>query len=111
MALQALSEYAALSVANDDVKMNVRLTIDSEFSWSLTVDSSNSQDLQTLNIPTLPSTLTARLAGVGCVLIQAGVKYNIPEPPEEAAFEVTAMATMNENKGKSCSYKIRVCNR
>ncbi|XP_065842289.1 alpha-1-inhibitor 3-like [Oscarella lobularis] len=111
VALQALSEYAALSVANDDVKMNVRLTTDSEFSWSLTVDSSNSQDLQTLNIPTLPSTLTARLAGVGCVLIQAGVKYNIPEPPEEAAFEVTAMATMNENKGKSCSYKIRVCNR
>ncbi|XP_065842282.1 alpha-1-inhibitor 3-like isoform X2 [Oscarella lobularis] len=111
VALQALSEYAALSVANNDVKMNVRLTTDSEFSWSLTVDSSNSQDLQTLNIPTLPSTLTARLAGVGCVLIQAGVKYNIPEPPEEAAFEVTAMATMNENKGKSCSYKIRVCNR
>ncbi|XP_065834245.1 alpha-1-inhibitor 3-like [Oscarella lobularis] len=111
VALQALSEYAALSVANNDVSMSIRFSTDSEFSWSLAVDSSNSQDVQTLNIPTLPSTLTASLVGVGCVLVQTGVKYNIPEPPEEAAFEVAAMATMNENKGKSCSYKIRVCNR
>ena len=111
MALQALSEYASLAATPSDVNMRVRMSINSKNSWSLSVNSSNSQDMQTLNIPTLPSTLTAHFFGVGCVLIQAGVMYNTPELPEEVAFEVTAMATMSYTKGKACSYKIRVCNR
>eukprot|EP00118_Oscarella_pearsei_P024659 m.306530 g.306530 ORF g.306530 m.306530 type:complete len:1559 (+) comp41333_c0_seq1:295-4971(+) len=108
VALQALFEYAGLTIATNGVNANISLT-SKGFTTALTIDSSNAQEVQIVDIPSIPGRLEVGVCGIGCVLTQFGVKYNLPEPPEEAAFEVTATASIV--KKQSCTFQIEVCNR
>ena len=48
------------------------------------------------------------VCGSGCLLASLGVNYNVPKPDEIAAFDVSAVATVQKG---SCKYVVRVCNR
>jgi CD109 antigen len=107
VALQALSEYATLTTAGGCVSANVYLTAE-ELTHKVGVNSGNAMQIQTVQLPKIPTILSVRVCQVCCILASVGVRYNVPEPDETAAFEVTANVVKQK---AACKYEVRVCNR
>ncbi|XP_062505482.1 murinoglobulin-1-like isoform X2 [Corticium candelabrum] len=107
VALQALSEYAQLTLSDGRVSATVQLTA-SGLDQELIIDSSNAMQVQNVQLPVLPTPIEVSVCGSGCLLASLGVIYNVPKTDEIAAFHVSAVATIQK---KACKYVVRVCNR
>ncbi|XP_062505967.1 C3 and PZP-like alpha-2-macroglobulin domain-containing protein 8 isoform X2 [Corticium candelabrum] len=107
VALQALSEYAKLTVSDGRVVARVSLNAN-QLTETLSLDPSNAMQVQTITLTSLPTLVNVTANGRGCILASVGVKYNVPKPDETAAFHVFARAQIQRG---ACKYLVRVCNR
>ncbi|XP_071825339.1 C3 and PZP-like alpha-2-macroglobulin domain-containing protein 8 isoform X2 [Apostichopus japonicus] len=90
VALQALSEYAALSFVRD-VNLTISLGyVDQGRSVEQIyhINNDNSKVLQIVEVPALSQNLFLRSTGEGCGLLQVDVNYNIPDPNRNPPFKL-----------------------
>ncbi|XP_062505338.1 murinoglobulin-1-like [Corticium candelabrum] len=99
VALQALSEYGELTLSDGRVSTIVQLTA-SGLDQELIIDSSNAMQVQTVQLPVLPTPIEVSVCGSGCLLASLGVNYNVPKTDEIAAFHVSAVATIQKRACK-----------
>lgn len=86
VALQAMAVYE--SNLNQGVLDVVATVKTADLSHSFKVEESNKLVQQQVSIPSLPATVSLGMTGEGCTLMQAVLRYNIPEPEPSDAFSV-----------------------
>merc|ERR1712002_625081 len=69
-----------------------------DLSHSFKIDENNKLLQQQVSIPTLPTTVKLDVEGEGCVLMQAVLRYNIPDPEPSDAFSLTVSARTIRDK-------------
>ncbi|XP_062608191.1 CD109 antigen-like isoform X3 [Saccostrea cucullata] len=87
LALQALSEFAKMAYSsNFDIQMTV--TTDT-FSHQFSVNAKNALLLQSVELPSIPSSVTVSATGHGMGLIEVSVFFNVEQEIQEPSFDMT----------------------
>ncbi|XP_053544808.1 alpha-2-macroglobulin [Bombina bombina] len=100
VALQALAKYAE-RIFSDQGTVAVTVSDQMGFKEQVHVDQANRLLLQTVSLPQIPGEYAVTTAGVGCVFIQMVVRYNVPPPKSDAAFEIRL-----ETNPKECTNQL-----
>uniref|UniRef100_H3A420 Alpha-2-macroglobulin n=1 Tax=Latimeria chalumnae TaxID=7897 RepID=H3A420_LATCH len=109
VSLKALTKYAEY-IYNKDSVNEVTMKSDKGFTKEFHVDNTNSLLLQKEPLP-LPIAYTTEVTGNGCVIIQATLKYNVPQLKRESGFSISVEAIPKECSalnGTSFDLKIKV---
>jgi len=98
VALQALSMYSqAVTRIPLDMKVTVTEKHESVSELGLfNLDSSNGLLLQTQKLTKLPSKLELDTTGTGCAMVQTVLRYNVPDSPGNAGFELSVEPTQGQ---------------
>ncbi|XP_028407143.1 alpha-2-macroglobulin-like protein 1 isoform X2 [Dendronephthya gigantea] len=94
VALQAVAEFAKRAYGDstdfNSIQLTGSLKIGDHYNHNFVVTMANKLTLQTVELPQkiIPGKLEVTGQGVGCALVQASVKYNIPEPEHVPAFDI-----------------------
>ncbi|XP_028406949.1 murinoglobulin-1-like isoform X3 [Dendronephthya gigantea] len=94
VALQALAEFAGRAYGDsadfNTSQLTGSLKMGNYYNHNFAVTMANKLTLQTVELPQkiIPGKLEVTGQGVGCALLQASVKYNVPEPEEDPAFDI-----------------------
>ncbi|XP_070542070.1 LOW QUALITY PROTEIN: alpha-2-macroglobulin-like [Ptychodera flava] len=94
LALQALAAYAG-QIYQDGIDMYVDF-LSTDMVERFEVNHLNKLVLQRTEVPVLPDTVFVEAGGVGCALMQASVKYNVPESPAPPSFDVSVLVSSTE---------------
>ncbi|XP_070557715.1 alpha-2-macroglobulin-like isoform X2 [Ptychodera flava] len=94
LALQALAVYAG-QIYKEGIDMYVDFQ-STDMVQRFDVDRLNKLVLQRTEVPVLPDTVFVEAAGLGCALIQANVKYNVPESPAPPSFDLVVRVSPGE---------------
>ncbi|XP_045126879.1 alpha-2-macroglobulin-like protein 1 isoform X2 [Portunus trituberculatus] len=106
VALQALAKFEMV-LGQKPVDVAV-LASSASLDHSFRITETNRLLLQRVDLPSFPTTVTADLAGEGCALVQAVLRYNIPEEDPSTAFNLTA-TTQTVRDDKCITKRIRAC--
>ncbi|XP_064595766.1 C3 and PZP-like alpha-2-macroglobulin domain-containing protein 8 [Liolophura sinensis] len=110
IALYALSKFATL-VYSGQLNMSVTLaSTNLDLQQKLTLHPGNSDVVQSVPIPTLPTGLFVSAVGDGCALLQVDVEYNIPDPSSRQSFHVTVNVRQTR-KGDNQYLSLEICSR
>ncbi|XP_064411131.1 alpha-2-macroglobulin [Latimeria chalumnae] len=85
--LKALAKFAEHVYKKDSVN-TVTVKSDKGFVKEFHVDNTNSLLLQKADVP-LPIAYTTEVTGNGCVIVQATLKYNVPQLKSESGFSIS----------------------
>ncbi|KAI4886734.1 hypothetical protein NFI96_022087, partial [Prochilodus magdalenae] len=96
VALQALAKYSAATYSPAGT-FAVTMTAPSGQKTSFTINQSNRLLVQESSLQTVPADYKVRAEGQGCVLVQFTVRYNIPPPPDNSSFSISAKTVGNCN--------------
>ncbi|KAG0728380.1 Murinoglobulin-1 [Chionoecetes opilio] len=106
VALQALARFE-MALGQTPVDLAV-LTSSTGLEHTFRVTDTNRLLLQRMDLPSFPSTVTADVAGEGCALVQAVLRYNIPAEEPSTAF--TLKTTTETAPDDGCVTKrIKAC--
>ncbi|MCJ8735439.1 hypothetical protein PDJAM_G00246920 [Pangasius djambal] len=94
VALQALAKYslATYSPAGD---VTVTITSPSGMITTFTITQSNRLLYQESQLQEVTGDYNIKAEGKGCVYVQFSLRYNIPPPPDQSSFTVSASASGN----------------
>ncbi|XP_047655768.1 alpha-2-macroglobulin-like protein 1 isoform X2 [Tachysurus fulvidraco] len=94
VALQALAKYsyATYSPAGS---VNITITSPSGLINTFTINQSNRLLYQESELQEVPGDYDLRAEGSGCVYVQFNLRYNIPPPPGDSSFTISASANGN----------------
>lgn len=106
VALQALAKFEMV-LGQKPVDVAV-LASSTGLDHSFRISDTNRLLLQRVDLPTFPTTVTADLAGDGCALVQAVLRYNIPEEDPSTAFSLTT-STETARDDKCVTKRIKAC--
>ncbi|XP_066939900.1 alpha-2-macroglobulin-like [Macrobrachium rosenbergii] len=96
IALQAMASFETHLSRGD---LNAVVTVKSTgLTHSFKVDEQNKLLQQQVTVPSFPTTISLNLEGTGCTLMQAVLRYNIPEPEPSDAFGLTVSARTVRDK-------------
>ncbi|XP_071524144.1 alpha-2-macroglobulin-like isoform X2 [Panulirus ornatus] len=87
VALQAMAVYES-HLYQIPLNMVVKVTA-TGLTHSITITDDNKLLQRLVTLPTLPTNVSTNLEGQGCSVIQAVLRYNIPEPEPNEAFSLT----------------------
>ncbi|KAK7070011.1 hypothetical protein SK128_004121 [Halocaridina rubra] len=86
VALQALASYEA---HQNQGTTKLVVTVDGDgLEHSFLIDESNKLLQQMVNIPNFPTNILLDMEGAGCALLQAVLRYNVPNPSPNEAFSL-----------------------
>ncbi|XP_042884509.1 alpha-1-inhibitor 3-like [Penaeus japonicus] len=103
MALQALSFYEAMFYQGG---LNLVVTVNAKnLSRAFEVNENNRLLEQLMKLPDLPSNVSITMEGRGCAVMQAVLRYNIPEPEASAAFSLAVNAATEKDLADNCIQK------
>lgn len=106
MALQALASYETFLYQGP---LHVEATVTAtNLTHTFTVTDSNKLLQQLVTLPTFPTNVTLGMEGQGCAVLQAVLRYNIPEPEASDAFDLT-VNTRTEVDRKCVTKRITAC--
>ncbi|XP_047480379.1 alpha-1-inhibitor 3-like [Penaeus chinensis] len=106
VALQAMASY---ETNTHQGPLDVAATVTAQdFSHSFTVNENNKLLQQLQKLPTFPTDVTVNIEGQGCAVMQAVLRYNIPEPEASDAFDLNVTAT-NDPSGGCISKRVKAC--
>ncbi|XP_071167643.1 alpha-2-macroglobulin-like isoform X4 [Mytilus edulis] len=113
VALQALARYATL-VYQGGVNVSIEMTEQNknhpDRTTTFNIDDDNTLVLQSEKIKLLPSTLEAKVSGVGCAMVQANVKYNVYENSRSPTFDMKVRAYRAKDHTNQCSRRtLSIC--
>lgn len=106
VALQALAKFEMV-LGQKPVDVAV-LASSTGLDHSFRISDTNRLLLQRVDLPTFPTTVTADLAGDGCALVQAVLRYNIPEEDPSTAFSLTT-STETARDDTCVTKRIKAC--
>ncbi|XP_048243530.1 CD109 antigen-like isoform X4 [Haliotis rufescens] len=87
LALQALSEFAKMAYSNN---FNIQVTVSSgSFRHQFSVNQNNALVLQSVELPSIPSSVNVQATGSGIALVEVAVFFNVEAEVEEPTFDVT----------------------
>ncbi|XP_073402567.1 alpha-2-macroglobulin-like isoform X1 [Dendrobates tinctorius] len=92
VALQALAKYAE-NTFSDNGDVTTTVSSKSGFLEQFHVDNNNRILLQRTTLSKVPEDYTATLTGIGCVFVQAVLRYNVPPPKGPAAFSLSVKSS------------------
>ncbi|KAK4324552.1 hypothetical protein Pmani_004827 [Petrolisthes manimaculis] len=96
VALQALATYEGhLRQGTLNVKAVVTAN---NFTHTFNITDNNKLLEQYQPLPTLPTTVSINMTGQGCAVLQAVLRYNIPQPEPSDAFTITVNTTTEPDK-------------
>ncbi|ROT63906.1 alpha 2 macroglobulin [Penaeus vannamei] len=106
VALQAMASY---ETNTHQGPLDVVATVTAkDFSHAFTVNENNKLLEQLQKLPTFPTDVTVNIEGQGCAVMQAVLRYNIPEPEASDAFALNVTAT-NDPSGGCVSKRVQAC--
>ncbi|XP_076102752.1 alpha-2-macroglobulin-like isoform X5 [Mytilus galloprovincialis] len=113
VALQALARYATL-VYQGGVNVSIEMTEQNknhpDRTTTFNIDDDNTLVLQSEKIKLLPSTVEAKVSGVGCAMVQANVKYNVYENSKSPTFDMKVRAYRAKDHTYQCSRRtLSIC--
>ncbi|XP_046542511.1 LOW QUALITY PROTEIN: CD109 antigen-like [Haliotis rubra] len=86
MALQALSEFAKMAYSNN---FDIQVTVNSgSFSHQFSVNQNNALVLQSVELPSVPDSVSVEATGNGIALVEVAVFFNVDAEVEEPSFDV-----------------------
>ncbi|XP_068962210.1 alpha-2-macroglobulin [Petaurus breviceps papuanus] len=88
VALQALSQYGAVTYNKRGKPAEVTIQSSGGFSEKFQVDSANRLLLQQVSLPGVPGEYNAGVKGEGCVYLKTSLKYNVHVKKEESPFDL-----------------------
>ncbi|XP_037800673.1 C3 and PZP-like alpha-2-macroglobulin domain-containing protein 8 [Penaeus monodon] len=107
VALQALSMYETMFYRGS---LHATATVTAQdFSHAFEVTEDNRLLQQFESLPALPTGVRFAVEGRGCVVVQAVLRYNIPEAEASAAFSLRINATHNDSDRKCALRHLEVC--
>ncbi|CAC5364876.1 unnamed protein product [Mytilus coruscus] len=113
VALQALARYATLVYqggVNVSIEMMEKNKKNPDRTTTFNIDDDNTLVLQSERISLLPSTLDAKVSGVGCAMVQANVKYNVYETPTSPTFDMKVSVYRAKDHANQCSRRtLSIC--
>ncbi|XP_052100569.1 alpha-2-macroglobulin-like isoform X3 [Mytilus californianus] len=113
VALQALARYATLVYqggVNVSIEMMEKNKKNPDRTTTFSIDDDNTLVLQSERISILPSTLEAKVSGVGCAMVQANVKYNVYETPTSPTFDMKVSVYRAKDHANQCSRRtLSIC--
>ncbi|XP_071088368.1 CD109 antigen-like isoform X2 [Haliotis cracherodii] len=87
LALQALSEFAKMAYSNN---FDIQVTVSSgSFRHQFSVNQNNALVLQSVELPSIPSSVNVQATGSGIALVEVAVFFNVEAEVEEPTFDVT----------------------
>ncbi|XP_071088381.1 CD109 antigen-like isoform X2 [Haliotis cracherodii] len=87
LALQALSEFAKMAYSNN---FDIQVTVSSgSFRHQFSVNQNNPLVLQSVELPSIPSSVNVQATGSGIALVEVAVFFNVEAEVEEPTFDVT----------------------
>ncbi|XP_069609957.1 alpha-2-macroglobulin-like [Ranitomeya imitator] len=92
VALQALAKYAE-NTFSDKGDVTAVVTSKSGFLEQFHVDKTNRILLQRATLSKVPEDYTATITGIGCVFVQAVLRYNVPPPKGPATFSLSVKSS------------------
>ncbi|KAK8754270.1 hypothetical protein OTU49_015223, partial [Cherax quadricarinatus] len=106
VALQALALYATYTYQGP---LYVVASVEgTDFSHSFNVTEDNRLLQQLVKLPVLPTAVSVTLQGQGCAVLQAVLRYNIPEAEASDAFDMT-VNTITVPDNKCVTKRITAC--
>lgn len=106
VALQALATFEA---HQNQGAVNLVVTVDGDgLEHSFFIDESNKLLQQMVNIPNIPSSVILGMEGEGCALVQAVLRYNVPDPNPSETFSLTVETETAPDK-KCITKRIKTC--
>ncbi|KAK8391913.1 hypothetical protein O3P69_017494 [Scylla paramamosain] len=106
VALQALAKFEMV-LGQKPVDVAV-IASSTDLDHSFRITDTNKLLLQRVDLSSFPTTITADLAGDGCALVQAVLRYNIPEEDPSTAFSLTT-TTETARDDKCITKRIKAC--
>ncbi|CAL4154476.1 unnamed protein product, partial [Meganyctiphanes norvegica] len=107
VALQAMASFEA-SQDQGPVDMQVALQAEALNPHTFIINEDNKLLQQMVVLPTIPTKVSLDMAGTGCALLQAVLRYNVPEPDPSEAFNLT-ISTKTEPDRKCNTKRIKTC--
>ncbi|KAG8435793.1 hypothetical protein GDO86_013654 [Hymenochirus boettgeri] len=107
VALQALALYGSLTLSHD-VTRTVSLSLENTPIAKFSVEDSNRMLLQRLVLMEVPGDYAATVSGPGCLYLQTTMRYNVPQPSDDAAFSLTVKAEYGSCEQKSFAIVVNV---
>ncbi|XP_018425862.1 PREDICTED: alpha-2-macroglobulin-like [Nanorana parkeri] len=104
--LEALCLYGAL-VHQKDATNTVQLKSGGQLIREFNVDQSSRILLQSEALPQVPGDYNMVVSGNGCVLLQTGVKFNVPASQENGAFSL-GLTTFPEDCQNGVAYTVNI---
>ncbi|XP_047485551.1 alpha-1-inhibitor 3-like isoform X2 [Penaeus chinensis] len=106
VALQAMARYEA---HKEQKTLDVVVAISTRnFSVTLSVTEENRLLQQRHTIPQLPTKIRAGVGGRGCAIVQAVLRYNVPEAEPSDAFSLRVQA-INDPRGGCVEKRLEAC--
>jgi len=107
VALQAMASFEA-TLDQGPVDMKVTLQTQTIGTHPFTINEDNKLLQQMVLLPSIPIDLSLDLTGTGCALIQAVLRYNVPEPEPSDAFNMS-VSTYTEPDRQCKTKRIKTC--
>ncbi|XP_069952469.1 alpha-2-macroglobulin-like [Cherax quadricarinatus] len=106
VALQALASFES---HQNQGNVNLVITVEAEaLEHDFHIDESNKLLQQTANLPKIPAHVVFGLTGEGCALVQAVLRYNVPESSPSEAFRLSVTTETAPDK-KCVTKRIKIC--
>ncbi|XP_060736639.1 alpha-2-macroglobulin-like protein 1 [Tachysurus vachellii] len=94
VALQALAKYSYVTYSPEG-SVNITITSPSGLINTFTINQSNRLLYQESELQEVPGDYNVKAEGKGCVYVQFNLRYNIPPPPDDSTFSISASAKGN----------------
>ncbi|XP_058245377.1 alpha-2-macroglobulin-like protein 1 [Hemibagrus wyckioides] len=94
VALQALAKYS-FATYSPAGSVTVTITSPSGLIITFTINQSNRLLYQDSDLQEVPGVYSIKAEGKGCVYVQFNLRYNIPPPPDDSSFTISASASGN----------------
>ncbi|XP_053360071.1 alpha-2-macroglobulin-like protein 1 [Clarias gariepinus] len=94
VALQALAKYS-LATYSPQGALTVTVTSPSGLKNTFNITQSNRLLYQEAQLQEVPGNYSVNAKGQGCVYVQFSLQYNIPPPPDQSLFTISASASGN----------------
>ncbi|XP_063596598.1 alpha-1-inhibitor 3-like [Penaeus indicus] len=106
VALQALASYETHTFQGP---LNVVATVTAtDLSHSFTLTEQNKLLQQLVKLPSLPTSVSISMEGQGCAVMQAVLRYNVPEAEPSDAFSLRVQA-VNDPRGGCVEKRLEAC--
>ncbi|XP_042884512.1 alpha-1-inhibitor 3-like isoform X2 [Penaeus japonicus] len=105
----ALQAMASFETNTHQGPLDVVATVTAQdFSHAFSVNDNNKLLQQLQKLPTFPTEVNINMEGQGCAVMQAVLRYNIPEPEASDAFALNVTAT-NDPSGGCINKRVKAC--